>query len=306
MEILILAVTLAVGAFLTAQAAANVQLSAAVRNPTAAAALQLGLAGALLLIVAAISHQADSLSEVTAAEPWHLVGGLGSALYIAAGISLFPRLGAALSVGLFITGQIVASLTLDAFGLLGLERQSPSIVGVLGAAAVIVGIATIVRTTSRTAELRRHRWWLAVLGMAAGAALPSQAAINAELRADLDAPLAAAAVSFAVAVIAMLVVLAISALFGKYAKPTFGGLAKMPWWGWLGGVVGAAYVTITLIAVPEIGAAPAIALTIAGQQLASVAADHYGLLRLPRRPVTHVRMAGVVTLAVGAALTHLG
>jgi bacterial/archaeal transporter family-2 protein len=34
----------------------------------------------------------------------------------------------------------------------------------------------------------------------------------------------------------------------------------MPWWGWLGGLVGASYVTVSLLAVPEIGAAPTIAL----------------------------------------------
>lgn len=303
---LLLAATLTIGAFLTAQAAANVQLSRTVGNPVAAAALQLGVAAVLLVVVAIVGGQLDSLGASADVDAWHLLGGLGSAIYIAAGIVLFPRLGAVLSVGLFITGQMVASVLLDGFGWLGLEQQPPSVVVLLGAVAVIYGIATIVRTSTRAAARQRRAWPLMAFGIVAGATLPTQAAVNAQLRVDLDAPFGAAAVSFAVAVMAMLVVLAISPLAGTYVRPSLRTLPMMPWWGWLGGLIGAAYVTITLIAVPEIGAAPAIALTIAGQQLASAAADHYGLLRLPRRPVTQARLAGVATLLAGAVLTQLG
>lgn len=306
MEITILAATLTIGAFLTAQAAANVQLAKTVGTPVAGAAVQLGVAGILLLLTAAIAGQAGSLVQVDTADGWHLLGGLGSALYIAAGILLFPRLGAVLSVGLFITGQMVASLLLDSFGWLGLAQQPPTVTVLLGAVAVIYGIAAIVRTSAQAREHLPRRWPLLALGLAAGSALPTQAAVNAQLRADLDASLGAATVSFAVAVVAMLIVLAVSRLGSTTPRSSFRMLPRMPWWGWLGGPIGAAYVTITLVAVPEIGAAPAIALTIAGQQLASAAADHYGLLRLPRRPVTQARLAGVTTLVVGAVLTQLG
>ena len=61
-----------------------------------------------------------ALDDVAA---WHLVGGLGSAIYITAGILLFPRLGAVTTVGLFITGQMFASLLLDGTGALGVERE---------------------------------------------------------------------------------------------------------------------------------------------------------------------------------------
>ena len=55
----------------------------------------------------------------------------------------------------------------------------------------------------------RGRRWIG-LALAAGAALPVQGAINARLRADLDAPIAAGAWSFVVAAAAMLVVLALA------------------------------------------------------------------------------------------------
>ena len=64
----------------------------------------------------------------------------------------------------------------------------------------------------------------------------------------------------------------------------------MPWWGWLGGLCGATYVTSVFLLIPEIGVAPTIALTVAGQQIASVFVDRHGLLRLPRRPITGLRV----------------
>jgi transporter family-2 protein len=79
----------------------------------------------------------------------------------------------------------------------------------------------------------------------------------------------------------------------------------MPWWGWAGGLVGAAYVTTIPLLIPEIGAATTIGLTVAGQQLASLAVDRWGLLRLARRPLTRVRLAGVAALLVGVALLQL-
>lgn len=57
--------------------------------------------------------------------------------------------------------------------------------------------------------------------------------------------------------------------------------------------------------IPEIGAAAVVVLTVAGQQLASVAVDRYGLLRLPRRPISRRRLLGVAVLLAGVALISL-
>ena len=54
-----------------------------------------------------------------------------------------------------------------------------------------------------------------------------------------------------------------------------------------------------------VGVAPAIALTVAGQQVASALVDHYGWLRLPRRPVGRRRLLGVGVLLAGVALLQL-
>jgi transporter family-2 protein len=57
--------------------------------------------------------------------------------------------------------------------------------------------------------------------------------------------------------------------------------------------------------IPEIGVAPTVALTVAGSRVASVFVDRYGLLRLPRRPISSIRRGGVVLLLAGVALVQL-
>jgi transporter family-2 protein len=151
--------------------------------------------------------------------------------------------------------------------------------------------------------VRQRAGWT-LLGLVAGAVLPVQGAVNAQLRADLDEPIAVGAFSFLVATAAMAAALA--AVMGNGGvRPRVEPLQRLPWWGWLGGLCGATYVTAVFLLIPEIGAAPVVALTVAGQQIASVAVDRYGLLRLTRRPITEERLTGVAALLVGVALITL-
>src|SRR3954464_10737155 len=100
MDLVAIPFLLLVGALLSLQSGANVQLSAAAGGPIRGSALQLALGAAVLLALSAIVGARGAPGRLEGGEPWHLVGGLGSALYITAGILLFPRLGAVVTVGL--------------------------------------------------------------------------------------------------------------------------------------------------------------------------------------------------------------
>jgi uncharacterized membrane protein YdcZ (DUF606 family) len=116
---------------------------------------------------------------------------------------------------------------------------------------------------------------------------------------------ATGAFSFLVATAAMLTLLAVLPRVAGPARPRAAALAAVPWWGWLGGLCGATYVTSVFVAIPHIGAAATVALTVAGQQVASVFVDRHGLLRLPRRPIPPARLLGVVLLLAGVVLIEL-
>jgi bacterial/archaeal transporter family-2 protein len=334
-----------VGGLLAVQAAANVQLSKATRSPIAAATLQLAVAFVLLLALSIFAGTVHAFTLIFDVTPWHLLGGLGSAVYITAGILLFPRLGALLTVGLFITGQMLASLILDSGGVLGVRVDPLHIPELVGVGVVLAGAALISRmekpavpTTPATAVAQalttvpaqrdghghatpsnamatararsnEHPWvgWFAV-GLLCGAVLPVQAAVNAQLRDDLNAPVTVGAISFLLATATMALLLTATLILPRRprSRPELRPLRRVPWWAWLGGAIGATYVTAMFLLIPHIGAASAVALTVAGQQLAGAPIDHYGLLRLPRRPVTRTRLIGVAVLLTGVALLQLG
>jgi transporter family-2 protein len=297
MEAIVIPTLVLAGALLALQAGANVQLSTALGTPIGASALQLTIGAALLIALAALAGGIGAAALLDDVDAWHLVGGLGSAVYITAGILLFPRLGAVTTVGLFVAGQMLASLVLDATGWLDVAKEPLDLAAAAGAGAVLIGVATITR--GQRAQRIAHKRWV-VLALAGGAVLPLQGAINARLRADLDAPVTVGAWSFVVAAAAMVAVLALDRRPAHVDR-----LGQVPWWGWLGGLCGATYVTSVFLSIPEIGVAPTMALTIAGQQVASVFVDRHGLLRLPCRPITRTRLAGVLTLLAGVALIQL-
>jgi transporter family-2 protein len=103
----------------------------------------------------------------------------------------------------------------------------------------------------------------------------------------------------------MLAVLLVTLTLTDAPRPRLAGLADMPWWGWLGALCGATYVTTVFTAIPVIGTAAAVGLTVAGQQIASLFVDRYGWFRLPRRPVSGTRFAGVALLLAGVALIQV-
>jgi transporter family-2 protein len=302
MDTLFIPLSLAAGGLLAVQAGANAQLSKATGSPFAATTIQVILAALLLSLVAIATGTAAAFGGLRAIPWWHAIGGIATALYVASTILVFPRLGAVVAVGLFIAGQMLASLGLDSFGLLGVPQQAPKPATLLGTVAVLIGVVAIVfGQKGATKELSGSKLGWMLLALIAGAVLPVQGAINGLLRQDLGAPFVVGAISFAVATLSMIAVLLVTLLLMGGAKPQLGGLRTMPWWGWIGAVCGATYVTTVFVAIPAIGTAATVGLTVAGQQIVSLFVDRYGWFRLPQREISTLRFAGVVVLLLGVA-----
>ncbi len=130
-----------------------------------------------------------------------------------------------------------------------------------------------------------------------GGLIALQAPINSMLG-KATGSFQAAFISFAIGT----VVLAIIAAFAKGGFGTMGEATSLPWYYLTGGVLGAAYVTTVLVTVRELGAGPVVAATIAGQLSASVVLDQFGLLGLPKDPITVGKVVGVVLLSIGVYL----
>jgi transporter family-2 protein len=136
-----------------------------------------------------------------------------------------------------------------------------------------------------------------VLTAFVGGLIALQAPINSMLG-KATGSFQAAFISFAIGTI----VLAVIAAFAKGGFGTMGEAGSLSWYYLTGGVLGAAYVTTVLVTVRELGAGPVVAATIAGQLSASVVLDQFGLLGLPKDPITVSKIAGVLLLAAGVYL----
>ncbi|MEA2350779.1 MAG: bacterial/archaeal transporter family-2 protein [Thermoleophilaceae bacterium] len=130
----------------------------------------------------------------------------------------------------------------------------------------------------------------------AGGLVAMQAPINGMLGRHAG-KLAAASISF---VIGTAVLVAITLVSGS--EVNLSGAVKLPWYYFLGGVLGAAYVTTVLTTVRSLGAGGVTAATIAGQLTASVVLDRVGAFGLPEKQLTIARVVGVALLAGGVFL----
>jgi transporter family-2 protein len=135
----------------------------------------------------------------------------------------------------------------------------------------------------------------AALAVLAGMATALQASANAGLsqRVGLGAAL----------VLNTVVVLAATLVFFVARGPHANFFpAGTPWALYIGGLCGFVIILCLAFVFPRIGAAWAIALVVLGQSAAALAIDHYGLLGMPKDPVTVARASGIALVALGVTL----
>jgi len=137
-----------------------------------------------------------------------------------------------------------------------------------------------------------------LLALVAGAMMPTQAAINNRLSMFVESPILAALISFAIGTIGLLVYVLIS------GAPLNNLLSarNAPAIAWIGGLLGAFFVTATVVLVPRLGVAMTFSLLIAGQMLVTLVIDHFGLLGVPVKEVSLARVGGILLITAGVVL----
>lgn len=91
----------------------------------------------------------------------------------------------------------------------------------------------------------------------------------------------------------------------RVEAPTLSNLVQAPRWIWIGGIVGVVYITGALMLAPKLGAAGFITAAIAGQMLASIIIDQWGLVGLPQKPVSLSRLVGLGLIFLGLIVMQL-
>jgi bacterial/archaeal transporter family-2 protein len=136
-----------------------------------------------------------------------------------------------------------------------------------------------------------------LVGVAAGCVVGMQAPINSRLGRSVGS-VQAATFSFLVGTVVLVAI----AAFVNGGLTELGQLGRAPWWAFVGGLLGAVYVTVALVAVRTLGASGLTAATITGQLLISVVIDRFGLLGVAKQQIDAPRVLGLALLVAGVVL----
>jgi len=140
--------------------------------------------------------------------------------------------------------------------------------------------------------------FLYALALGAGVSVATQQVLNGSLRESLGAPAWAGLVSYAGGLLTMIV----AVIAFSEPVPSLRVMASVPWWAWSGGLFGGIFILLAILLLPSLGAATLFALVIAGQVLAAITLDHFGVLGLAPHPISTARLAGAVLLIAGVVL----
>lgn len=134
------------GAVLPIQVGVNNTLRHGIGSAVLAALISFGVGAFCLVTYAVLTRTPWPLMQDMARLPaWAWLGGALGAYYVGMTIFVTPHLGAANLITLTVTTQLVVSLLLDHYGLIGFAQHGINAWRVLGALLLIVGTLLVVR-----------------------------------------------------------------------------------------------------------------------------------------------------------------
>jgi transporter family-2 protein len=99
-----------------------------------------------MVLLLAVTRQAwPTGAQLGASASLSWAGGAFGVIYIAIAVAILPRLGAATTLALVLTGQMLASVVIDHFGLFGVPRHPADLSRVAGMLLLGGGVALISR-----------------------------------------------------------------------------------------------------------------------------------------------------------------
>lgn len=142
-------------------------------------------------------------------------------------------------------------------------------------------------------------WFLYVFAVVAGVLNAFQSGANATLKEALGQPLLAALIVLAVSAAGFL---AVGLATGHLAWPEPGRWGRVPWWGWIGGLLGGSVLASHLFVAHQIGAGPYLGITVTAAVVTSLVLDHFGLMGFEEHPAGLWRIVGAGMMIAGVGL----
>jgi transporter family-2 protein len=135
-----------IGTLMPVQAALNAELTRFLNHPFLGAFASL-TTGAIL-VLAFVLYQgfgSTEMKRLTEAPPHLFLGGILGAIFVGSSLFLIPRMGATSMIAAFITGQLLGSVIIDHFGLLGIPPAPVNLTRVIGLFLLFAGVFLVIK-----------------------------------------------------------------------------------------------------------------------------------------------------------------
>jgi len=143
-----------------------------------------------------------------------------------------------------------------------------------------------------------HLWLLALMG---GAAIATQASMNAHLGVLLKSSLIGTTIAFMLSGLFTL----IAVLISTKHYPQLEAIRSVPLYLWFTGSLLSAFgVAVFYYLIPKMGVGPMMTYALTGQILIAMLVSHYGWLGLPINPINSVKLVGMIALIAGILLVN--
>jgi len=137
-------VAVAADALLPIQASINGRLRPYVGGPIPATLISVAVSTtAMVALAVATWTQVPAAENVSGAPWWAWTGGLLGVVFVLVSLGLVNRLGAAFLFALVVVGQMLASLVIDHYGLLGVTEHPITPIRLMGVALLLGGVLLI-------------------------------------------------------------------------------------------------------------------------------------------------------------------
>ena len=323
------------GIGLPIQTSINTKLRKKVGTPYNASLVSFVVALIFLVLLLIVTGEGISLPlESLVKEPlWIWAGGICGVIFLTGNILLLSKVGSVQTVILPVLGQILMGLIVDSFGLFYAERSELTLLRVVGAVLVILGVLIVsmakdikrgtfhteiqeveegIETDIDKAEHQKasrikghHLWLWRIFGVIAGMLSATQIAVNGYLGKVVDSPIKASAISFVIGIIFLGIVCIAMSRKKHAAEASQQQNEKHPWWIWFGGILGGLYILANVTLSGQIGTGMTVIVLLIGATAGGLLVDHFGLFGSDKKPINAMKILGVLIMIAGAAAIKL-
>lgn len=133
-----------IGTLMPVQGGLNAELTRILKHPYLAAFISLTFGAMAVSILIVLNGGFSELKRLGEVPPHLFLGGLLGAIFVGSSLFFIPRMGATTMIAAFITGQLIGSMIIDHFGLLGLVPNPMTATKIMGVILLFSGLFLVI------------------------------------------------------------------------------------------------------------------------------------------------------------------